>query len=317
MRYATMLMVVACLAAGVGAQDAAGPGGLEVEGPVDLRPRFVEGRSATYEVWTLRDTVNTFEGRGEQTEAGTTMEVTGQMTWTVERVRSDGSATCVMVYDWLAVDITGPGGEVQSADSRRKIGDLPPLDVVLGALAGEPLACEVSARGVVESIDGVAALRQAVGEQGQLPEELDFIEAATELAVLAAAPEAVEVGDDWDAAFTWTHDMGFLHHDTEFELVSIEPVEGLPLATITATSEPRLELDQDQMPGPDGPKIDVKLLEGEKVEQVLWDLSRHEAVGRNAVMDTVVRVTVSFQGSRFIRTITERIQSQALRVSEE
>jgi len=307
------LMILLVLLGSVGVAVAAGA----AEGPIDLTPRFVEGRAATYEVWTLRETNNRFEGRGQETQASTTMEVTGRMTWTVQRVRSDGSAVCVMVYDWLAVDVTGPGGQTQTCDSRKSKGDIPPLQAVLAALTNKELTCQVAADGVVESIKGVDAIKNAVGDQGQVPKELDFIEAASDLAVLPAAPEEVELGDDWDAAFTWTHEMGLMHHDTEFELTSIEQVAGLPLATVTATSDLRFELDKDNLPGPDGPKVDVKLLEGEEVEQVLWDLSRHEAVGRNAVTNTVLRVTLSFDGNKMTRTITERIQSQALRVGEE
>jgi len=284
-----------------------------------LRPNFVEGRTATYEVWTLRETANAFEVRGQQRDTTTRMEITGEMTWTVQRVRADGTATCELVYDWLAIELTGPDGATSSADSRKGKGDVPPLHAIITALSGSPLTFTVTAEGVVEDIKGVEAIRRAIGDQGNPPKEIDFIEAATDLALLAAAPEAAKPGDDWEVPFAWSHEMGTLNHETEYELVSVEEVAGLPLATVTATSELDLELDPEKLPpaGGNGPKVDVKLTDANKVEQILWDLSRHAAVGRNSVLQTTIQVNISFNGNQATRTVTERVQNQALRISEE
>ncbi len=67
-----------------------------------------------------------------------------------------------------------------------------------------------------------------------------------------------------------------------------------------------------------GLPVNVKLLEGSAESEVLFDLSRHEAVGRHSTAREKVRITVSLPvGRKFERTLTEDTVGQVIRLSEE
>jgi hypothetical protein len=56
---------------------------------------------------------------------------------------------------------------------------------------------------------------------------------------------------------------------------------------------------------------------GSATTQIMFDLSRGEAVGRNSTQRTVINATLSFQGRSMTQTVEESSQSQSLRISEE
>src|SRR6185369_5800987 len=178
----------------------------------------------------------------------TTLELKGEVTWTVEKVRSDGGATCVMTIDWLTAEMTGPGGEVEHNDTRKGQGDSAGLFDTLKAMTGAPLRFEVSDQGVVEKVAGVDAIKKAVGEDGHAPEELDFIETASDLATLPGAPDsALAPGKGWSIDFDWTHELGMMHHTMKYTLTGIEEIAGIPVATVTGHSDPVLKFDKKKL----------------------------------------------------------------------
>jgi hypothetical protein len=106
-----------------------------------------------------------------------------------------------------------------------------------------------------------------------------------------------------------------MHHDTTHTLTSIEEIAGIPVANISSTAKLRIEVDRSKFPQ-GGPQVDVRLIKGEAVSQVMFDLSRHEAVGRNGVQETVVEARLSANGQTMTRLMSETIRGQALRIAE-
>jgi hypothetical protein len=280
----------------------------------NLRPQFEEGRTARYSVWTVRRQDITL-AIGEQRRAVSVQyEIDGEMTWKVESVNDNGSATCTMTYDWLTFTLTNSEGTAQVNDSRRSSGDTEAIHDVLSAVAGQPLEVQMNADGSVRSISGVDAIRARADDPDRMPEERDFIETASDLATVPFAPEAAVLKDAWNAKFSWGHEMGTLHHDTTFTFTGIEALAGIAVASVRGEGKLELEPDYSQLPD-DAPKMTVTLEDGKIQHQILMDLARHEAVGRNVLQQVVIRIET--EGTELVRTMKETIQSQALRIEEE
>jgi hypothetical protein len=306
-RIFTLLLFV--FAAGVFAED---------EQPISLRPKFVEGHTSRYEVWTLRrNNVNLIVGERTQSHS-TQMVIDGEITWSVDKVADDGSATCSMTIDWLKVVLTATNGKEQIVDSRQGSGDNEPMHLLLQSMSGVALSMSVAADGSITAVQGVDAIRSAAGDGGNVPKDQDFIESASDLATLPYAAEQMVMGSVFDAKFSWLHDMGTLHHDAHFTLKSIEEIAGIAIATVHGEAELELEPDLSKMP-PGGPDLNISLEHGSVVSQVMFDLERGEAVSRNSKQKTFIRVEIPVPKSNqvVVRTMEEVIQSQALRIAEE
>jgi hypothetical protein len=153
-----------------------------------------------------------------------------------------------------------------------------------------------------------------------VPEELDFIETATDLATLVAAPESAAVGKNWDTDLKWTWSdapfEGHLLHDMKFTLTGVEQIAGLPVAVVDGRSKLKLDLDRSNLP--EGmPPTDVKLVKGDLQTQVMFDLTRSEAIGRNTVQNTTIDFTVRMPDATITRRLVETLQGQALRITEQ
>lgn len=282
---------------------------------VNLQPHFVANQTARYEVWTLRDQSITVDLAGKSQTIATRMEVTGEVSWTVDRVSSDGSADCLMTIEWLAARLTTPEG-VQVCDSRRASGDNEAVQRLLQSMSGAPLRMSVAADGTVGTVRGVEAIRQRAGDAVQVPEDLEFIETASDLATIPYAPAQLGVGQNFSARFAWPHELGTLHHESSYRLASVEEVADIPLATIEGQTRLTLQPNPGKLP-PNSPPMDIRLLSGNANSQVMFDLLRREAVGRNSIQTTQVRVSMSVQNQTLTRTVDETIQSQVLRIQEQ
>lgn len=291
------------------------------EAGVSLRPKWEEGQTSTYHFWTTRTQSQTVSARGQTRSNETRVATEGDVTWRVERAKPDGSYTCAMTLDWMTADLTAADGTVYSNDSRRSTGDLEPYHNLLRAMAGVPLTVEVAADGRITGVSNVAAMRQRFkGEEFPI-EDLDFIESATDLATIAGAPAQLRSGGSWNIDFRWTHELGHIEQDTTYRLVGVEDIEGIPVATVEGEARTRLDVDPSELPEQQagGPTFDVRLVDSDYEAQVMFDLVRHEAVGRNSVDTRTIETTIRLpQGAGTItqRTV-ETIHSQTLRIAEE
>ena len=287
---------------------------------VDLRPHFVEGRNARYRVWTIRrQRIDMSFGESSQTVNVQSL-IEGEVTWTVDQVRDDGSAVCSMTLDWLTVKQVGNDGAERFNDSRQASGDNETIHKLMQAMVNAPVKLTMAADGSATGVSGVEAMRQQAPE-GLGPKDLDFMESASDLATIPFAPETLAPGEDFDVRFKWEHNLGMpsvsalLHHEGKFRLDSIEQIAGIPIATVSGKSSLSLEPDFSKV-RPDAPPVDVKLLAGQWTTQVIFDLGRHEAVGRNTKQSTQVQVTLTVGEKTLTRTINETVQGQALRIEE-
>ena len=86
---------------------------------VNLRPKFTEGRTARYSVWTQRNIANS-ANVGEHTRSLEQQSTTkGEVSWAVKQVHPDGSASCAMIVHWMAWTRRLPNGSVEVNDSRQ------------------------------------------------------------------------------------------------------------------------------------------------------------------------------------------------------
>lgn len=306
------LMCLVCLPATLHAQD---------DPAYNLRPRWVEGQTARYEIWNSRTQHSTVTLAGQKQSSDMQMTSEGEVTWTVDQVKADGSATCTMTLDWLTLDYN-EAGQSFSNDSRKSKGDIAPYHALLKAVTGVPLKVSVDADGTITKVDGIKAIAAKIGADLKdiVPKELDFIESATDMAALIAAPESAKIGDKWDTDVKWTWAdrlfEGFMQHDMTFTLSGIEDMEGVPVAVIDGKSKLKLEVDRSKLP--EGmPPSDVKLAKGELQTQVMFDLTRNEAAGRNTVQTTTIDFTIRMPNATISRRLEETLQSQVLRIEQE
>lgn len=312
----TLLALIVCLsmAAHVARADEA-----EV---FDLRPHWTPGQTTRYEVWSSRTRQSTVTRGGRSRTTGFKMTSEGEVTWTVDKVKADGSATCTMTMDWLTLELTGEDGKTHKNDSRKSKGDIEPFHALLKALTGVPIKVSVAADGTITKVNGVKAVRAKIKPElkEMVPEDLDFIETASDLATLVAVPQEVRVGKKWDADQRWTWSdppfKGHMNHDMTFTLAGVEDMAGLPIAVVEGRSKLKLELDRSDLP--EGmPPFSVKLVKGDLQTQVMFDLTRGEVVGRNTVQTTTIDVTIRMPHATISRRIEQTLQGQVLRIEEQ
>jgi len=287
----------------------------------DLRPQGEAGQTTRYEVWSKR-TQNSTNSLGGQTSKSTfTMTSDGEVTWTIDKVKPDGSMACTMTLDWLTLTYQADNGKKHENDSRKSKGDIEPFHALIKAMCGVPIKVTVAPDGTVTGVNGVKAVEAKLKSdfKDMVPDDLDFIESASDLANLIATPKLVQVGQDWDADLKWTWAdppfEGFMHHDASFTLSGVEDMAGVPVAIIDGRSKLKLEMDPSGLPD-EMPPYTVKLVKGDLQSQIMFDLSRNEVVGRNSVQTTTVELTLRLPSATITRRAEQSLQSQALRITE-
>lgn len=286
----------------------------QAQADVDLRPQWVEGRVTRYRFETRRTDNVSMSVNEQSREAATQMRSAGEMTWTVREVRDDGSAEVVMVYDWLKLSFTPPQGEAQSADSR-EAGGVEQLKDLCDAVAGTPLTVTFAADGSVTELEGYEAIRDNAEFPDGVPARLEFVESVTDKICMPGAPAEAEPGDAWDQRFTWNHRMGKMHYDTTYELLGVESMAGIPVATVRSESELDLEFNREDIPA-DAPPINTNLESASATKDVLFDLSRNEVVGRHGSERIVITVSINAPQARMDQRITQSATHQLLRIEE-
>lgn len=289
---------------------------------IDLRPRFVEGQTARYRVWTLRQRNLTMSVDQRSVTRNQQALFEGELTWQVEQVEDDGSAICLMQLDWLTATLTAHDGTEKFNDSRQASGDIEKMHQLILAMVSTPVRVTVAADGSVTGVSGVEAIRQQVPQDVPPPEDLDFMETASDLATIPFAPPKLALGDSFDAQFNWRHDLSMskvtamMRHEGTYTLGSVEDVAGIPIATVEGSASLDLDVDLSGLPA-DGPPVEVRLVSGESTSQMMFDLWRHEVVGRNVVQTTQIEIATTFDNRTIARTVDETVQSQALRIAEQ
>lgn len=291
------------------------PAAAQDEASFDLRPMWEKGQTARYQVVTSR--LNTIELSGLPGGAKTrqtAMRITAEATWQVLDADSNGGGICRMTVEKMQMELTGPEGQKLSTDQRGGDKELAAVQKLIKALTDKPVELTIKPDGQIDQVRGFAAVQRAAGPAGEQLEERDFREMAGELAVIIGGTENARPGRTWRQKFKWSHDAGDLILDSQYKLLGVELIEGIPVAMINRESDIDIELDKSQMP-PDAP-IKVKSSEGEQTTQIMFDLSRHEVVGRNIDRKLEVAVQLSLAGRSVTQSIREQLNTQVLRIAE-
>ncbi len=284
--------------------------------PIDLRSRWTQGQTARFAFTTqLRRRMEITLG-DRRREQSTDTDLEGEVTWVVQQVNVDGGARGTMTLDWMSAT-TRAGDNVTVVDSRRTVSkDGKAMHQIFRAMAKVPVEVDMAPDGRVKRATGLDAMHAQVQDPGLIPDALDFQESASGLAQFAAAPPPLAVGEAWDAAFRWNHELGKMDEDWRFRLESVETVAGVPLATITGTAQSRLEVAPEQTEVPEGtPPLRIKLEEREAEMRVLMDLGRGEAVGRYSRVKERVVAEMKLPAGVFRRVMHETVTSDLIRLN--
>jgi hypothetical protein len=305
------------------------PGVAQDTKPTSLRPQWKVGQSATYEFWGKTQKDETAQILGQEQSETTTFVSEGNVTWRVDSLNDDGTATCTMQLTKLVFTIKAGKNDPITMDSDNPAGDRPAFDNLMSAMTQTPLTVTVAADGTITKVQGIDKMEAAAGAEAQeadiIPEELDFKETASDLATLISAPAEATPGQTWNATNTWNHEDVFpqaetkAKWDTTFTFDSVGVIAGVPIATIKTKSDVDIQVDLSELPE-GGPDIDIQISDTSAGGEVLFDLSRNETVARNETMKYTALITVASPRPE-LPAITVKIvetnQSQLLRVSEE
>jgi len=309
---------VFCLVGLALALPARAPDAVAAEPPetFSLRPAFERGQTARFEIATTRSIQTRMSFGDREHEANVTIELRAEIAWEVVRVNRDGGARCRMEADWLTATIRTAEGPPQRVDTRKGPGDNAALHRRLKAMTDTPLTVEVDPDGAIASVSGVERIHRRAGDMPDMPEEIDFIETASELATLWDAPAQARAGTSWRTEHTWRREAGELEQTLTWTVAGVELIEGIPVATVTVEGDARLTPDQPPG-GRQGPAVNVRQTRGEYEGRVMFDLSRHEVVGRYARESRQREASSNMPDGRTLRSITqETIETQVLRIAE-
>jgi len=284
--------------------------------PVDLRPKWEAGQTATYEFWTRVERSQTTAFGDRTSTSDMTTRYDGRLRWEVTEA-GEGGTTATMTLLWVKAEIAVGDADPQVIDTREASGDNEQVYAVLSAMAGKPLTITLSPDGTPTAIDGVDAVRNALaGDLEPLqPEDEELLETATGLAALPAAPADAEPGATWSTSFTWPHALGEATHDTTFTFERVSTMAGVPIAKVSATTDIELKPDREKIGDAEG--VSVTMTGGTESAELLFDLDRHEMVARNSVQRSTVEIGLDTPQGRVSRTMTEAVHGQSIRVSEE
>ncbi|MCG8508231.1 MAG: DUF6263 family protein, partial [Rhodospirillales bacterium] len=261
---------------------------------VSLRPKFVEGRTTQYEMWSKRESKTTISANDRQREISSTIESTGMVTWRCDSVGEDGSVTCTMTYQKLTLKVTGPDGAEKTASTETGTADegLQPLLDMLNAYVDKPIVFTISAKGKIENVKGGEAIRNDIEGEDRGPKDRDLEETAKELIGFEGVPAKVTKGDTWSDIITIPHETGEFNVNMAFSYEGIETIEGIDIAQVSATGGMTLDVDESKLPT-EGPQPEIRLTEGLRELQALFDIKRGQLVGSNVRRKSTIEVTVS------------------------
>ncbi len=307
-RIIAALAVALLLAPLAPAQDIAGA----VPDSIDLRPIWQTGQTSRYRLSSERLTTAQVLNVGKPRSTG--MKVLADVTWQVTDADPDGGGACRMTIDRMVMLVSDAQGQKAKITRDSAPEKLKSAQTLLRAMIDKPLTVKVAPDGSVRDVAGWESIRNNAGEAGKNLTESDFVETATDMALLVGGTAAADVGDAWNEDFNWSHEMGELQLDTTFKLQGIEAIAGIPIATIQADSKVNVAFDKQKLAKANDVK--VKLKKGQETGQIIYDPTRHEVVGRNTDRDLVFEMKLNVSGRQFTQVIEQRLNSQVIRLEE-
>lgn len=284
----------------------------ETTSSADLRPVWEQGQSSKYRVVSERITAAQVVGVGKP--RGSRLKVLAEITWTVTQAQPDGGGVCKMTVDQMQMLMTdGSGKQYKVTAEGAPPENLEKAQALVRAMIGKEMTVNVAADGSIDSVSGWQAIKTAAGEAAQNMNESDFRETATELALLVGGSATTAPGSSWTRRFDWSHEMGDLRMDSTYRLEGVEEIAQIPIAMIQGQSKLDLTIDQSKFNGQD---VNVRITEGQETAQIMYDLSRHEVVGRNTDRTLGLEMKLNVQGRQFTQVIKQRLVTSTLRIAE-
>ena len=143
-----------------------------------------------------------------------------------------------------------------------------------------------------------------------------FIEEASTLATIPATGDAHALDSQWESSNAWVRSYGKLHEIMRYRLGATESVAGIPVVIVTGEAELDFEPDPKKT-GANGPQLNVQMTEGRATTQIMFDLQRHEVVGRNNMETVRIETSAKSPQLTFTSIMEQTIQSQAIRIAED
>lgn len=279
--------------------------------PVSLKPDLTVGTVTTYKYWSKRDIQVVIEAAGNRRDSSTAIESTGTMTFKIDEVKDDGTILGTLTYNKITLNVTGPDGTVKSNDSEGT-GDIPPLQNLITTLVDNPLQVEIDPKGEAVSIKGMDAIKSQLDNPDAMPKERDFLETARALIAVVNAPAKATPGTTWTESFEGSHQMGTMKKTSTWKLDEVGQIEGIDIASLSATTKLDLNVDRSKTP-PNAPPIDVQMPESQGSAKVLFDLDTHQIVMSDSTSNTTIKVNVTMGAQTLTQTITESDRQQMWR----
>lgn len=281
----------------------------------NLAPKWTTGQTSRYNTTSTKLSTVKIEQLNRTVEQKVVSNAT--IKWTVTQANPDGGGTAEMIVENMSMAMTGPDGKTVEIDKNASEPRFANAVKIINAIIGSPLTVNVDANGTVTSVDGYQAIRsKAEIEKENTLDETEFKETAVDLAALSGGAPNRKAGDTWNTTNTWNHQMGKLTYNTTYTLAGVEKLADIPVAMIN--SEAKIDFQLVLPERPEGaPEVSVEMLEASQNSQLMFDLSRNELVGVNTNKTLVFQSTMSLGPRTINQNITEKVNSQIIRISEE
>jgi len=286
---------------------------------VDLHPAWKTGQVSRYRI--TETSLTTIEADGLPKPQQMLTEFVAEVTWEVLDARPDGGGRARLAMGAMRMKLTGADGETHTITAHDADERFASMRSWIRALTENPLEITVSAQGEIEAVAGQDAVRRAAGELGEKLDDGYFREIGMDLAVLIGGGRSVAYGGTWrhqHSGKRHNQPPGDVQYDTTYELAGVENIAGIPLAMVKRRTRLSFTPELPELPDDAPPiEIDVRLVEQSNEAQLMFDLTRHELAGANDDTTLVFEIRRSLLGRQATMKVTEKDNTQVLRLAEE
>lgn len=288
-----------------------------------LTPVWTAGQSSTYRLDQTETTTQSAEligaPAGVDADAASqtrSMRLEADLVWTVTEADADGGGTATLTMTNVTMTLTAQDAEAKVITADKAPEGFDSGRDWIAAMSDKAITYTIDSGGNVTGVKGYKAITNELGDAASNMDEEYFMNLAGDMALLTGGTGERGVGDTWKHEQTTNHRTGEIVYNDTYEVASITPVSGIPIALVNRVSKMRFTPQLPELP-PDAPKPDVKLTAGEQSAQLMFDTSRRELVGAN--VDRVFEVTTQMsRGPITLRGVyREETTTQLLRTGEE
>lgn len=309
----TTILLAACLALTL-----PNPHLVAQEQPVanyNLAPKWTTGQTSRYKTTSTKLSTIVIEQLNRTVEQKLVSNAI--IKWTVTQANPDGGGTAEMVIETMSMSMTGPDGKTVEVNKDATEPRFANAVKVINAIIGSPLKVNIDTTGTVTGVEGYEAIRaKAEVEKENTLDETEFKETAVDLAVLSGGAPNRKPGDTWTTTNTWNHQMGKLTYNNTYTLAGVEKLADIPVAMINAEAKIDFQLVIPEQPE-GAPEVSVEMTQAAQNAQLMFDLSRNELVGVNTNKTLAFKSTMTLGPRTINQNITEKINSQIIRIAEE